>query len=93
MIYQDSVTLGTYSEPSVAILGNDLLLVAHPVSVPSPEGSGVVNTNGINVLDLKTSALKALDVEAQRGRGVRAREDVSVHEQTPVKILKLPRLS
>ena len=92
-MYQGRVTLRTYSEPFVAILGNDLLLVTHPVSVPSPEGSGVVNTNGINALDLKTSALKALDVESQRSRGVCTREDVPVHEQTPVKILKLPRLS
>lgn len=48
----------TYSEPSVAILGLDLGLVAHPVSVPSPEGCRVVDTNSIDSLNLESGALE-----------------------------------
>jgi len=44
--------------PPIPILGNDLLLVAHPVLVPSVDCSGIVNTKNVNVLDLKTSTFQ-----------------------------------
>lgn len=83
----------TYAEPSLAVLGLNLLTVAHPVAVPPPEGSRVVNTDGVNVLDLKASALKLVDNPAQRSGSVGTREDVLVHEQTPGEILVLPSLA
>ena len=44
--------------PPIPILGNDILLVAHPVLVPAVDCSGVVNTKNVNVLDLKTSTFQ-----------------------------------
>ena len=81
------------TEPSLAVLGLDLVLVGHPVAVPSPEGSRVVNTDSINVLDLETGTLKLIDNPAKRSRSVSAREDVLVHEETPSEILVLPSLA
>lgn len=83
----------SYSEPALAVLGLDLLAVAHPVAVPAPESSTVVNTNGVNALDLEASTLKLVDSPAERSRGVSTREDVLVHEKTPDEILVLPRLA
>lgn len=81
------------TEPSLAVLGLDLVLVGHPVAVPSPESGGVVNTNSINVLDLETSSLKLVDNPAKRSRSISTRENVLVHEQTPSQILVLPSLT
>lgn len=83
----------TYAEPLLAVLGLDVLLVGHPVSVPMPNSSRVVHANGINVLDLKASALELVDDKSERGTGVGTGEDVLVHEQTPDEILVLPRLA
>jgi hypothetical protein len=83
----------TYSKPSLAVLGLDLLAVTHPVAVPAPKSSRVVDTNGINTLDFKTSALQLIDDESKRSAGVSSGEDVLVHEQTPDEILILPRLT
>ena len=71
-------------EPLLAILGLDLLAVAHPVSVPVPESSGVVNTMGIDGLDFETSAFELIDEPAERSGSVSTWEDVLVHEKTPV---------
>lgn len=68
------------SEPALAVLGLDLLAVAHPVTVPAPESGTVVNTDSVNALDLETSALKLVDGPAERSRGVSTGEDVLVHE-------------
>ena len=38
----------TYPEPALTVLGLDGVEVAEPVAVPSPEGSGVVDTDGVN---------------------------------------------
>lgn len=84
--------MGTHPEPSLAVLGLDLLAVAHPVSVPPPESGRVVNADGVNVLDFEASALKLVDEETKRGRSVGAGEDVLVHEETPDEILVLPGL-
>lgn len=81
------------AEPPLAILGNDLVLVGEPVPVPSPEGSRVVDTNGINTLNFPAGLLALVNVETERSGSVSAGEDVLVHEQTPDEILKLPRLA
>ena len=83
----------SYSEPALAVLGLDLLAVAHPVAVPAPKSSTVVNTNGVNALDLETGTLELVDSPAKRSRGVSTRENVLVHEKTPDEILVLPRLA
>lgn len=38
----------SYPEPSFAILGNYLILVGYPVSIPLPQRGRVVDTDGIN---------------------------------------------
>lgn len=83
----------TYAEPSFAVLGLNLVLVAHPVPVPAPEGGRVVDTDGVNSLDLEAGTLKAVNDEAKRSRGIGTGEDVLVHEQTPDEVLVLPRLA
>ena len=83
----------TYLEPSAAVLGLNLGTVSKPVPVPSPQGSGVVDSNGVNRLDFKASALQVVDEESKWGKSISAWEDVSVHEKTPHKILVLPRLA
>ena len=82
-----------YSEPSVTILGLNLLAVCHPVSVPSPESGGVMDTDSINALDLKTSTFKLVDEESKRSRRVSTWENILVHEKTPDEILVLPALT
>lgn len=52
-----------------------------------------MNTNGVNFLDFEASALELVDEPAKRSRSISAGEDVFVHEQTPDKILVLPRLA
>lgn len=81
------------TEPSLAVLGLNLVAVGHPVTVPPPEGSRVVNTDGIDVLDLETSPLQLVDNPAERSRSVSTRENVLVHEKTPGEILVLPSLT
>lgn len=81
------------AEPALSVLSLNLVLVAHPVSVPAPEGGRVVDTDGVNTLDLEASALKTVDNEAKRGRGIGTGEDVLVHEQTPDEVLILPGLA
>jgi hypothetical protein len=83
----------SYLVPSGTVLGNDLVTVAEPVPVPSPESGRVVNTNSVNVLNLKSSALKVVDEEAEWGRGIGTREDVSIHEEAPDEVLVLPGLT
>lgn len=83
----------TYPEPSRAVLGLHLLAIAHPVSVPSPEGGRVVYTDSVNALDLEPRSLQLVDKEAKRGGCIGAGEDVFVHEETPDEILILPWLS
>lgn len=83
----------TYAEPSLAVLGLNLLTVAHPVTVPPPESSRVVNANGINALDLKSGTLEFVDNEAKRSASVGTGEDVLVHEKTPDEVLVLPRFA
>ena len=79
-----------YSEPSLAILGLNLLAVGHPVAVPAPQSSRVVDTNGVNALNFKSSTFERVDDETKRSRSVSTGEDVLVHEKTPDEILVLP---
>lgn len=83
----------TYAEPSLAVLGLGLFTVAHPVSVPSPESSRVVNADSVNLLDLEASGLELVDSPTKGSRSIGAREDVLVHEKTPVEVLVLPSLA
>lgn len=83
----------SHPEPSLAILGNDLFAVGHPVTVPPPDCSGIVNTDGINRLDLKASAFELVDSPTKRCRRISSGKDVLVHEKTPDQILVLPWLS
>lgn len=87
------MTAKTYAEPSLAVLGLNLVTVAHPVAVPLPESRRVVNTNGIDILDLKASTLQLVNDKAERSRSIGTGENVLVHEQTPDQILVLPSLS
>ena len=52
-----------------------------------------MNTDGIDALDLKASALKLVDDETKRSRGISTGEDIFIHEETPDEILKLPSLA
>jgi hypothetical protein len=52
--------------PSLAILEDDLLLVANPVEVPSVDSGGVVDPKDIDVLDLEASTFQLIDNPAQR---------------------------
>ena len=69
--------------PTLAVDLDHLLLVADPVLVPAPDGSRVVDTEDIDVLDFKASGLDLLDNPAEGARSIRAGEDVLVHEETP----------
>lgn len=86
-------SIAAYPVPSHAVLANDLIPVADPVSVPSPQCSRVVHADGIEALDFEASTLELVDEEAEWSGSVSAREDVLVHEQTPDQILVLPRLT
>lgn len=87
------------SEPSITILGNNTVLVADPVFIPTVDGSRVMDTKNVNVLDFETSTLELERVScgrdqkrqktclandpSKRARSISTREDVFVHEKTP----------
>lgn len=72
--------------PPLAISFQDLLLVRDPVLVPTEDGSTIVDAENIDVLDFKTGRLKLLDDPAERAGSIGTRENVFVHEKTPVSI-------
>lgn len=76
--------------PAITILGNDVLLVADPVQVPSVDSRRVVDAQNVDVLDLKACALQLANNPAKRARSISTREDIFVHEKSPDKILILP---
>lgn len=78
------------AEPLFAVGGSDRLLVRHPVQVPAVDGGRVVDSNGVDILDLETSALELLDNPVQGHGSISTREDVLGHEETPDEILVLP---
>lgn len=81
------------SEPLDTVLVDGLILVAHPVSVPLPQGRGVGNTNVVKGDNLEASRLQRADNKGQWGGSVRTRENVLVHEQAPHQVLVLPAFS
>lgn len=83
----------SYPVPTATVLGDYFFLVADPVAVPSPQRSGVVHTDSVDSLDLKTGTLQAVDDEVERRGSVGTGEDVLVHEQAPDEVLVLPRLT
>ena len=56
----------TYSEPPVAVLGDNFLLVRHPVAIPSPKRSRVVHTNCVDTLDLESGTFERIDELSER---------------------------
>jgi hypothetical protein len=81
------------AEPALSVLSLDLVLVTHPVPVPAPEGGRVVDTDGVDGLDLEAGALELVDDETERGGSISTGENVLVHEQTPNEVLVLPGLA
>jgi len=75
------------SVPPIAVLLGNLVLVANPVLVPAVDSCRVVDTKNINIFDLKSSRLDLANDPTKRTRGVRAGEDILVHENTPVQVL------
>ena len=78
------------SEPFLAVLGNDLFAVAHPVAVPEPKSGRVVDTNVVERNDFKASTFKLVDDPANRSGSIGTRENVLVHEETPDQVFVLP---
>lgn len=78
------------AEPLFAIGGSDRLLVRHPVQVPAVDSGRVMDSDGVDVLDLETSALELLDDPVQGHGGISTGEDVLGHEETPDEVLVLP---
>ena len=64
-------------------------------TVESELVSVIIQLFGVDCLplDFETGTLKTANVEAERSRGIRSREDVLVQEQAPDEVLVLPRLS
>ena len=46
------------SEPSIAVLGNNFVLVADPVFIPTVDSSRVMNTKNVNVFYFETCTLE-----------------------------------
>lgn len=76
--------------PAVTIGSDNLVLVRDPVLVPVPDGGRVVNTEDVNVLDLKAVIFELTNDPVESAACIGTREDIFVHEQTPDEILVLP---
>lgn len=79
--------------PSHTVLVDNLVLVAQPVPVPSPDGGRVVDTDVVDGHNFKTSGFQARGDKGQGSRSVGTRENVLVHEKTPAQVFVLPALS
>lgn len=77
-----------HAVPPLAVLRDHLILVRHPVEVPAVDRRGVVHAEHVDVLHLEACSLELVDHPPQRARCVRTREDVLVHEETPVFFFK-----
>lgn len=82
-----------YPKPSLTIFHFDLLLVADPIAVPSPQRSRVMHPNRIHPFHLEPRPLQLIDKPPQRRARVRAGEDILVHEEPPDQVLVLPALA
>ena len=71
------------------VLGDDLILVRHPVLVPAVDSGGVVYTEDIDGLDFEAGSLNLVDNPTEGAGGVCTWEDIFVHEDTPVVSLLL----
>lgn len=76
--------------PAFTILSNNLLSVINPVQVPLPNGGAIVDTQDIDVLDLKTGCFNLPDDPPKRAGGISTWEDILVHEETPNEVFVLP---
>src|SRR5215469_68788 len=77
-------------EPPLAVTRDDLFPVAEPVPVPAFDGHRVVDPDVLHAVDLEARALEVVAHEAERHRGVRAREHVLRHEEAPGEVLGRP---
>lgn len=75
-----------YPVPSLAISLNDLLLVWKPVLVPPPDSCAIMHAEYVDILDLETSRFHLVDNPWERARRISTREDVFVHEKTPIHV-------
>lgn len=46
------------SEPSVTVLGNNFVLVANPIFIPTVDGSRVMDTENVDIFDFEASTLE-----------------------------------
>jgi hypothetical protein len=60
-----------------------LLFVRNPVQAPPPPCDAVVDTEHINVLNLKSGSFDWCDDPSERAGSISAGEDVLVREETP----------
>jgi hypothetical protein len=68
------------TEPTDTVLFNNLVLVFHPVEVPSVDGGGVVETDGVDGLDFVTGTFDLFGDPVQGSGGISTRENVFGHE-------------
>ena len=63
-----------------AVLGDDVVLVRHPVLVPAVDRGGVVHAEDVDGLDLEAGRFDLVDDPSEGARRIGAGEDVLVHE-------------
>ena len=73
-----------------AILFDYSFFVLNNVVVPHLNRVGVVHALVADGLNLKTTALKLVNVPVEWARGISTREDVLAHEVAPNKVFVLP---
>jgi len=76
--------------PMFTVLLDDVVSVGAPVIVPTLDGGGVVDTDGLDAVDLEAGTLALVDDPGERAGGVGTGEDVFAHEAAPEEILILP---
>lgn len=69
--------------PALTVCGDDFVLVGDPVLVPAVDGSGVVYTKDVDVLNFKSVGFDLVNDPSEGAGGVGTREDVFVHEESP----------
>lgn len=69
--------------PSFAVSLDDLVSVRDPVLVPAPDCRTIMDSEYVDILNLKTGSLELAHNPAERARGVGTGEDIFVHEQAP----------
>ena len=69
--------------PALTVCGDDFVLVGDPVLVPAVDGSGVVYTKDVDVLNFKSVGFDLVNDPSEGAGGVGTGEDVFVHEESP----------